>query len=80
MIYRVSKDGLSASAQPSMDGNVLADQVTHRPEPLSIWKTPMVFETPRQLLGNSKVNQPSRSLVILGSLPRPVQPVYPTTP
>jgi VWFA-related protein len=69
MIYRSSKDGLFASAQPSMDGSVLADQVTHRTEPLAIWKTPMDFETPRLLLGNSNVNfDLARSLVALGSI------------
>jgi VWFA-related protein len=69
MIYRIGKDGLSASAQPSMDGNVLADEVTHQTEPLAIWKTPMVLSTLRPLLGNSNVNlNLARSLIALGSI------------
>ena len=69
MIYRISTDGLSASAQPSIDGNVLAGQVNHRSEPLAIWKTPMVFEPPRPVLGSSIVNlNATRSLVALGSI------------
>jgi VWFA-related protein len=71
MIYRISRDGLSASAQPSMDGNALADQVAHRSEPVAIWKSKMVFETPRMGLGlgSSIVNfNVTRSLTALGSI------------
>jgi hypothetical protein len=69
MIYRISRDGLSASAQPSMDGNALADQVAHRSEPLAIWKSKMVFETPRLVPGSSIANfNITRSLTALGSI------------
>jgi VWFA-related protein len=69
MIYRISRDGLSASAQPSMDGNVLANQVAHRSEPLAIWKSKMVFETPRLAPGSSIANfNITRSLTALGSI------------
>jgi VWFA-related protein len=69
MIYRLTKDGLSASAKPSMYGNILADQVAHRSEPLVIWKSKMVFETPRLVPGSSIVNfNITRSLTALGSI------------
>jgi VWFA-related protein len=69
MIYRISRDGLSASAQPSMDGNALADQVAHRSEPVAIWKSKMVFETPRMVPGSFIVNfNITRSLTALGSI------------
>ncbi len=69
MIYRISRDGLSASAQPSMDGTLLAGQVAHRSEPIAIWKSKMGFETPRLVLGNPIVNfNITRSLTALGSI------------
>ena len=39
-IYRLSDTGLRASAQPSTDGNALADAVAHRSEPRIIWAVP----------------------------------------
>jgi VWFA-related protein len=69
MIYRISRDGLSGSAQPSMDGNALADQVARRSEPVAIWKSKMVFETPHLVPGSSIANfNITRSLTALGSI------------
>jgi VWFA-related protein len=41
LTYRLTKDGLSAAAQPSTDGNALADEIAHRREPHAIWQTSM---------------------------------------
>lgn len=38
-VYRLNDRGLSASASPSTDGNVLADQIAKKKEPRTIWKT-----------------------------------------
>ena len=69
-IYRISEDGLSASAQPSTDGNLLADEIAHRKEPRWVWKSPQIAkniskfnlsEPPRKL-------KPLHSLIALGSI------------
>jgi len=39
MVYRISNEGLFASAQPSKDGNALAREVAQRKEPRTIWKS-----------------------------------------
>ena len=39
MVYRISNDGLFASAQPSKDGNILAREVAERNEPRTIWNS-----------------------------------------
>lgn len=43
-IYRLNNDGLSASVQPSTDGNALADEITRRPEPRWLWKPSAIAE------------------------------------
>lgn len=45
-IYRLSSFGLSASEQPSTNGNSLADEITHDSEPHTIWQLPRVTEGP----------------------------------
>ena len=64
-IYRLTKDGLSASAQPSTDGNALADEIAHRSEPQTIWQTPMVSENLGRRGANSKA---LHSVIALGSI------------
>lgn len=44
-IYRLTRDGLSASPQPSTDGNALADEIAQRRETHVIWKTPTVAQS-----------------------------------
>ena len=39
-IYRLTLDGLFASAQPSTDGNVLAEEVARDKEPRVVWQVP----------------------------------------
>jgi VWFA-related protein len=67
LIYRLTKDGLSASAQPSTDGNALADGIANG----EIWKTPMVSESvdPGAALGIfERKEKIPRSLIVLGSI------------
>ena len=45
-IYRLSNFGLTASAQPSTDGNVLAEEMAHAREPRTIWQSPRAAEGP----------------------------------
>ncbi|MGC1297800.1 MAG: VWA domain-containing protein [Alloacidobacterium sp.] len=70
-IYRLTQDGLSASAVPSTDGNALADQIAKGKEPHLIWKTPMVSENLDPIEGGRvtkrKIKIP-RSLIALGSI------------
>jgi VWFA-related protein len=64
-IYRINGEGLSASAQPSIDGNLLADQIAHRREPHVIWKTQMVSES---LASGAVTSNPLHALIALGSI------------
>ena len=65
LIYRLTKDGLSASTQPSTDGNALADEIAHRKEPHVIWQTSMVAEN----LGKGGASSKAlHSLIALGSI------------
>jgi len=69
-IYRVTTDGLSASAQPTTDGNALADEIVHRREGRLIWKSSTISDS----LGSVKRGdldvgwRITRSLVVLGSI------------
>ena len=64
-IYRLTKEGLSASAQPSTDGNALANEIAHRREPHVIWQTSMVAENLGKGVASSKA---LHSLIALGSI------------
>jgi VWFA-related protein len=67
-IYRVTKDGLSAS-QPSTDGNSLADDIAHRREPRVIWKRPMISESLGKIAGGGETSRRiTHSLIALGSI------------
>ena len=64
-IYRVTEAGLSASAETSFDGNALADEIAQERNPRSIWRTPMVSESP----GTGVVSPKAlHSLIALGSI------------
>jgi VWFA-related protein len=67
-IYRVTKDGLSASAQPSLDGNLLADEIAHRREPRTIWRAQMVSQSIGRLAKDEALHSKLQSLVALGSI------------
>ncbi|QNI34342.1 VWA domain-containing protein [Alloacidobacterium dinghuense] len=47
-VYRLNDRGLSASASPSTDGNVLADQIAKKKEPRTIWKTSALLASMEQ--------------------------------
>lgn len=47
-VYRLNDRGLSASASPSTDGNVLADQIAKKKEPRTIWKTSALLTSMEQ--------------------------------
>jgi VWFA-related protein len=64
-IYRINSEGLSASAQPSTDGNMLADKIAHHREPYMIWKTRMVSESLAS--GAANLDQ-LHALIALGSI------------
>jgi len=68
-IYRITKDGLSASAQPSWDGNALADEIAHGREPHVIWKTSMISESLGSVAGGGLISwRITHSLIALGSI------------
>ncbi len=67
-IYRITKDGLSASAQPSLDGNLLADEIAHRSEPRTIWRAQMVSQSIGRLAKDGALHSKLQSLVALGSI------------
>jgi VWFA-related protein len=64
-IYRINSEGLSASAQPSTDGNMLADKIAHHREPHVIWKTSQVSES---LASGAASSNPLHALIALGSI------------
>jgi VWFA-related protein len=64
-IYRINPAGLLASAQPSTDGNLLADQIVRRREPHVIWKTSQVSES---LASGAANSNPLHALIALGSI------------
>lgn len=64
-LYQITDEGLSASAQPSTDGNLLADEIARRRLPHVIWKTQMVSES---LASGSVTSNPLHALISLGSI------------
>jgi VWFA-related protein len=64
-IYRINNHVLSASAQPSSDGNMLADKIAHHREPRVIWKTSDVSES---LASGAASSNPLHALIALGSI------------
>jgi VWFA-related protein len=64
-VYRINNEGLSASAQPSTDGNMLADKIAHHREPHVIWKTRTVSESLAS--GAANLDQ-LHALIALGSI------------
>jgi hypothetical protein len=69
-IYRLAEDGLSASVQPSTDGNLLADEIAHRKEPRWVWKSPEVAKNISKfnLARPPRLLKPLHSLLALGSI------------
>jgi VWFA-related protein len=67
-IYRITKDSLSASAQPAPDGNLLADEIAHNRESPTIWRTPMISGSIGRLTKNAALHTKLQSLVALGSI------------
>jgi VWFA-related protein len=67
-IYRIAKDGLSASAQTSLDGNLLADEIAHHREPRTIWRTPMISASIGRLAKDAALHSKLQSLIALGSI------------
>ena len=67
-IYRITKDGLSASAQPSLDGNLLAEEIAQHREPRMIWRTQMVSESIGRLAKDGALHSKLQSLIALGSI------------
>jgi VWFA-related protein len=64
-IYRINDEGLSASAQPWIDGNLLADEIARRRLPHVIWKTQMVSGS---LARGAVSSKPLHALIALGSI------------
>jgi VWFA-related protein len=64
-IYRISSEGLSGSAEPSWDGNMLADEIAQGREPHVIWKPSMVSD---DLAGIAVKSKPHHALLALGSI------------
>ncbi len=67
-IYRISKDGLSASDEAFFDGNRLADETAARREPHIIWKTRMVAQDLGKVSGGDLTGKLTHSLIALGSI------------
>ena len=67
-IYRIAKEGLSASAQTSLDGNLLADEIAHHREPRTIWRTPMISASIGRLAKDAALDSKLQSLIALGSI------------
>jgi hypothetical protein len=69
-IYRLTEDGLSASARSSTDGNLLADEIAHQKEPRWIWKSPEVAKSISKfnLSRGPRTLKPLHSLLALGSI------------
>jgi VWFA-related protein len=67
-IYRITQDGLSASAQPSLDGNLLADEIAHHSEPRTIWRAQMVSQSIGRLAKDGALHSKLQSLVAFGSI------------
>jgi len=64
-IYRITENGLWASAETSFDGNALADEIAQERDPHVIWKTSMVSGS----VGTGVVSpNPLHSLIALGSI------------
>jgi len=70
MIYRVSRDGLSASEYAARwKGNLLANEIAERTEPRTIWKIPVTQETLRLVSANSSAAfNMTHSLKALGAI------------
>jgi VWFA-related protein len=51
MVYRLTDNGLSASMQPSTDGNALAEEIASKSEPRTVWERPSHADDPL-LIGN----------------------------
>ena len=76
MVYRISNDGLFASAQPSKDGNALASEVAERKEPRTIWNSDELGKTIRKTLypndlrslSNTGWTELPHPLIALGSI------------
>jgi VWFA-related protein len=64
-LYQITDEGLSASAQPSTDGNLLADEIARRRLPHVIWKTSQVSES---LASGALSSNPLHALIALGSI------------
>ena len=65
-VYRLNDRGLSTSTHPSTDGNALADDIAHRKEPRTVWKTStMVSE---YLVRHSADSAALHSVIALGSI------------
>jgi VWFA-related protein len=56
MVYRISDDGLFASAQPSKDGIALAEEVAQRKEPRTIWKSKDLLQSDRRASFEGELN------------------------
>jgi VWFA-related protein len=68
-IYRITKDGLSALAQPPLDGNLLAGEIAqHREPPFTIWQAQMVSGSIGRLAKGGALHSKLQSLVALGSI------------
>ncbi|HEX6772511.1 MAG TPA: VWA domain-containing protein, partial [Acidobacteriaceae bacterium] len=68
-VYWIDKDGLSTSGSPSYDGDILADEISHRGEPNRVWKMPAVEEYLGKFARAGKVDKKALySLIALGSI------------
>jgi VWFA-related protein len=68
-IYRITKDGLSALAQPPLNGNLLADEIAqHRQPPFTIWQAQTVSGSIGRLAKDGALHSKLQSLVALGSI------------
>jgi len=67
MVYLLNGYGLSASMQPSTDGNALAEEIASGSELRTVWQTPFRADAHRRIKGYS-VNRNIYSLQALGAI------------
>jgi VWFA-related protein len=68
-VYRLTKDGLWTSGQPSFSGNRMADEIARANRLQNVWKTPTVVKKAPRLSWEKDTNfNLSLSLVALGSI------------
>jgi VWFA-related protein len=66
MVYRITSKGLLALSGPSYDGNLLAQQITERQEPRTIWRAADIHR--QSFFNDARWVELPRAVVALGSI------------